>query len=131
MFKQTLYGAAFAVLCLLSTVVYATGVGGTYTGTYTASEVPGNHKITLIFHQSGHVLKGHYHTATGVYGKGHGCIVDGKAKMYWKNTTPKCPGTYVGVYKFNKQRVTWTYSGSDCVGEEKGKGDAKQVVNYP
>ena len=129
MFKKTMLGAVLAlILAIVAPPAFAQDVSGVYVGTYTATQVPGEIQIVLVFRQSGTTLDGQYHTASGVDGVGHGILSNGTANMDWTNTTQSCPGTSPGTtqgpYTFANQAVTWTYSGKDCVGDESGAGKA-------
>ena len=122
-----LVGALVVALAAFTAVAQEIDVGGTYVGTYTASKAPGEHDITIVFRQDGINITSHYHTSTGVDGIGWGVISGNVAKMKYQNTTPSCPGTYSGIYTFSESSVTWTYSGQDCLGDEKGEGNADKV----
>ena len=131
MLWTTLRRVAVALMFIaVASPALAADVSGVYHGTYTATQVPGELKIVLTFRQDGTMLSGTYSTSTGVSGVGSGVLSNNTAKMAWKNTTPKCPGTYNGIYTFVGQTVTWTYSGKDCAGPEKGKGQAKRVLEW-
>ena len=130
MLKHTFWGAIFAALSLVGSAVCAEDISGVYAGTYTVIQIPGEHKIVLVLRQSGSALMGSFHTASGVDGEGYGLLRGNKAQMFWRNTTPSCPGTYKGEYTFEGKTVTWTYSGEGCLGPEEGKGKASRVMDF-
>lgn len=123
--------AAALMFIAVASPALADNVSGVYVGTYTASKLPGETlHIVLTFYQAGTSLRGHYTTSSGVAGDGWGVLSNSTAQMAWQNTTRSCPGTYQGTYHFAEPTVTWTYSGKDCLGDEKGKGQAKQVQHW-
>lgn len=128
MLRATL--AAVAVLPLVAGSALAQDYSGVYVGTYTASQAPGEHKISLTFKQSGTSIQGAYITSTGVAGICFGVLSSNVAQMYCQNTTPSCPGTYKGPYTFSTSNVTWTYTGQDCLGDEQGKGAAQKLAAF-
>jgi hypothetical protein len=108
---------------------FAQGFSGNYVGTYTASKLPGQTlHIGLYFHQTQpSLMLAAYATSSGVAGQCTGPVQGNKAYLTCINTTPSCKGTYRGTYVFSGDNVTWTYSGTDCLGNETGKGMASKV----
>jgi hypothetical protein len=100
---------------------------GTYVGTYTASQVPGEHQISVTFKQTGSTVVATFVTSLGGRGTGSGEI-RGNAigKMVSQSTLPNCPGTYTSSFLFSGDTVSWTYTGEDCLGSGGGHGLAKK-----
>lgn len=102
-------------------------ISGYWQGTYTASQIPHqSFPITLVFHQSGRIVTGGFVTSTGVYGSGTGSVSGSSVTITWRNSTPQCPGRYQGTYRISGNTMTWSYTGRDCLGVERGSGSASR-----
>ncbi len=124
---RVMLAAAAMQLCTAASAL-AQNYSGVYSGTYTASQAPGQHSVTLTFSQTGTTMDGKYATSTGVAGTCSGTLSGNTAYLYCHNTTSSCPGDYQGPYTFSASGVTWTYTGYDCLGYEEGKGVAYKLA---
>jgi hypothetical protein len=126
--RPTLLAAGLAILS--SSGAFAQGFSGNYTGTYTASQLPGQTlKIGILFKQlTQHTMIASYATSSGVAGGCNGTVSGNIATMICRNSTPNCPGTYRDRYTFTDTTVTWVYSGKDCLGNETGTGTATKLA---
>jgi hypothetical protein len=87
---------------------FAQGYSGPYTGTYTASNLPGQVlNIGLYFKQlTQNTMIAQYGTGSGVAGTCGGTVHGNVAVLTCRNATPSCPGTYRGRYVFSGETVT-------------------------
>lgn len=127
--------AAAAVIVGLTLGVGATAkaqmlnVTGVWQGVNYTSQVPGPHKVVLSLSQTGQQVIGYYWVSTGVYGTGQGLITSPNSMtMTWTNTSPDCPGTYNNLYIVTGNKMTWSFTGNDCLGIETGYGNATRLV---
>jgi len=119
-----------SVLIALGSSAYAgsnVNVSGNWVGVNYASQVSGPSKVKLYLTQVGKNITGTYWAATGVAGNGKGVMTGSNTfHMNWVNTTKSCPGKYSDDYIINKNQLTWTFTGRDCLGKETGHGYAKR-----
>ncbi len=59
-----------------------------------------------------------------------GFLAGNVAQIFCRNTTPSCYGNYEGPYTFSPAGVTWTYTGYDCLGYERGAGKAVKITAH-
>ena len=101
-------------------------IEGTYEGTFTLSQVTGDHQISLTFQQSGPEVAVTYRSALGGRGSGKGTIAGNIIAAMPLRSETNCPGLYTASFKFSGDTVSWTYSGQDCNGPAQGRGIANK-----
>ena len=102
----------------------ATSYAGTWNGTYVSNLVQPT-TVTLIFQQRGTTVTGTYLTRNGAQGVIYGPSGTGpSATLKATQTTPTCPGTFTMQTTVSGNRLSWTFVGHDCLGNENGKGTA-------
>ncbi len=107
----------------------AVNVSGHYKGVNYTSEVPGPNNVIINLTQEDNSpnIIGYYWIDTGVGGKGVGTMTGANTfHIDWVNTTQNCKGSYSNDYIINGDQITWTFSGKDCLGIEKGHGYASK-----
>ena len=102
-------------------------IEGTYDGTFTLSQVTGEHQISLTFQPSGSEITITYRSALGGSGGGKGTIAGNVITAVPLRSEPTCPGLYTASFQFSGDTVSWTYSGQDCQGPAQGRGIAKKL----
>jgi CHAT domain-containing protein len=102
-------------------------IDGTYEGTFTLSQVQGEHQISLTFQQSGPEVTVTYRSALGGRGSGKSTVAGNVIAAVPLQSEPFCPGLYTASFKFSGDTVSWTYSGQDCHGPAQGSGIAKKL----
>jgi tetratricopeptide (TPR) repeat protein len=102
-------------------------IQGTYDGTFTLSQVPGEHQISLTFQQSGSDVTATYRSALGGGGRGKGTIAGNVITAMTLQSEPNCPGLYTASFEFSGDTVSLTFSGHDCNGAAQGHGVAKKL----
>ncbi len=114
--RKLVFGMALILSILASGVVYAVDVTGTWEGSYSDSETSGT--VTYNVSQSGNRFTGSFSNSEGGYGKVQGTMTGRKMKTTLTSSVPGCSGTMSSNGVINKagNRITGTYTGSDCRG---------------
>jgi CHAT domain-containing protein/tetratricopeptide (TPR) repeat protein len=102
-------------------------IEGTYEGTFTLSQVTGEHQISLTFQQSGPEVIVTYRSVLGGRGIGKSTIAGNVITAVPLRSEPNCPGLFTASFKFFGDTVSFTYSGQDCNGPAQGRGIAKKL----
>jgi tetratricopeptide (TPR) repeat protein len=102
-------------------------IEGTYDGTFTISQVTGEHQISLTFQQSGADVAVTYRSVLGGRGSGKSTIAGNVITAVPLRSEPNCPGSFTASFKFFGDTVSFTYSGQDCNGPAQGRGIAKKL----
>jgi hypothetical protein len=106
-------------------------IDGTYDGINEindGSQVKGKAQFSLTFQQSGNDVTATYRSALGGQGRGSGTLNNNTINMMsLQSATPNCPGSYTASFKFERDNVSWTYTGQDCTGPVQGRGSAKKI----
>lgn len=122
------YASLFVILFGLTATSYADNgpnVAGTWIGMNYTSKVKNPSKVIVNFSQENTKISGNYWAATGVAGLGKGLVTGTNTfRVEWVNITTNCPGTYSNEYIVEANKLTWTFKGKDCLGEETGHGSA-------
>jgi hypothetical protein len=102
-------------------------IQGTYDGTNTVSQVPGQHQIALTFQQTGSDVTATFRTSLGGRGRGSGTISGNViGTMSLQSEIANCPGSYTASFTFSGDTVSWIYTGQDCGGPTQGHGQARK-----
>ena len=121
--------ASAGFLFVAAATAQAQSAAGVWQGVYYTSQSPGAHKVTLSISQSGPLIYGFFWAAPGVYGTGTGQITGiNTIEIFWTNTPPNCTGNYQNQYTISGNRLTWTFTGLDCLGRETGYGSARRTM---
>jgi hypothetical protein len=104
-------------------------IEGTYDGTFTINQIPGEHRISLTFQQSGSEVTVTYRSAMGDGGSGKGTLAGNVIATVSLRSKPNCPGLFTASFKFSDDTVSFTYSGQGCNGPGQGRGIANKVVS--
>jgi CHAT domain-containing protein/Flp pilus assembly protein TadD len=102
-------------------------IEGTYEGTFTLSQVTGEHQISLTFQQSGPEVAVTYRSVLGGRGSGKSTIAGNVITAVPLRSEPNCLGLFTASFKFFGDTVSFTYSGQDCNGPAQGRGIAKKL----
>jgi hypothetical protein len=104
-------------------------IEGTYEGTFTLSQVTGEHQISLTFQQSGPEVAVTYRSVLGGRGSGKSTIAGNVITAVPLRSEPNCLGLFTASFKFFGDTVSFTYSGQDCNGPAQGRGIAKKLIS--
>jgi hypothetical protein len=98
---------------------------GTWNGTF-ASNLVSRITGSITLSQTGTALTGTYSIPNGAVGTVSGTVQGRMANMTLTQTTPGCPGTFLGYAAVmpTPETITYFYAGTDCLGAHTGGNGA-------
>ena len=118
--RKLAFGMVLILSLLASGVVYAVDITGTWEG-YFKSNL-GYAEVTMEIEQDNGTFSGSVETSSGsgsVSGK-----IRGRSVTFTVEESEDCPGTFTGKGKLSRNGniISFSLSGSDCEGKQRGSG---------
>ena len=120
--RKLAFGMVLILSLLASGVVYAVDITGTWEG-YFKSNL-GYAEVTMEIEQDNGTFSGSLEATSGGYGSLSGKISGKSLKFSVYSEAEDCTGTFTGKGKLSRNGniISFSLSGSDCEGKQRGSG---------